>query len=85
VDRDDLGGPSSKSGNSHTDYHSQAFGLTDASDILNSVVAMGDPNFYMTAMELGADGEPKKIRHDFKSDVSRGCPLCGSRNYRGDY
>jgi hypothetical protein len=36
-------------------------------------------------MRKGADGESKTIVHDYKSNVSRGCPFCGTTNWRGDY
>jgi hypothetical protein len=45
----------------------------------------GDIGHYHVAMRIGADSEIQPIVHDYKSDVSRGCPFCGTTNWRGDY
>lgn len=85
VERDELGDSDSSSGVGHIDYHSQAFGNMDATDSLNRVAVIGGPLHVFALMELDADGSAKGIRHDFKSDISTGCPFCGSKNWRGDY
>jgi hypothetical protein len=86
VGRDELGGSNSSSGVSHTDTYTQVFGALDSADPLNAVVCLGDDiNHYHVALEADADGEPKTIRRLYESDISVGCPNCGSTNWRGDY
>jgi hypothetical protein len=46
----------------------------------------GDTGHYQVALNIVTpDGEAKLIRHKYTSDISRGCPFCGTLNYRGDY
>ena len=38
------------------------------------------------AVRLGADGSTAKtVVHNHISDISGGCPFCGTKNWRGDY
>jgi predicted RNA-binding Zn-ribbon protein involved in translation (DUF1610 family) len=85
--RDALGGSESDAGDNHTDYN----GLAKSNPYLNSSDAGfkaclgGDIEHFQVAMELGPDDEERTIIHDLTSDVSHGCPFCGSTNWRGDY
>jgi len=84
--RDTIGGEHSGSGDNHLDFHSPAHGAKDNSSELNGLsVLRGDIGFSMVALENGSDGTPKSIRHDFKSNITGGCPMCGTFNYKGDY
>uniref|UniRef100_A0A6M3KU11 Uncharacterized protein n=1 Tax=viral metagenome TaxID=1070528 RepID=A0A6M3KU11_9ZZZZ len=81
-DRNTLGDAESKSGDGHTDYHGLA-----QEDLYRgrSISCYEGIANYQVGMELGADGEPKGIVHDHKSDISMGCAFCGSTNYAGKY
>lgn len=45
-------------------------------------VLRGPVSNYQTAMENGADGQPKAIRQMKQPDVTGGCPLCGTLNWK---
>ena len=46
----------------------------------------GDTGHHHVALNIVTpDGEAKLIRHKYTSDISRGCPFCGTLNWRGDY
>ena len=83
--RDELGDNNSSAGDDHTDFHN----LANANPQLNNAGRIcclgGDIGHYHVAMKKGADGEPKKVVHIHTTDVSRGCPFCGTTNWRGDY
>lgn len=84
--RDSIGGEHSGSGDNHLDFHEPAFGAKDTSDDLNSLSVLGgDIGHFEVALENVGDGTTEKIRHDFKSDMTGGCPMCGTYNYKGDY
>lgn len=85
--RDELGDAESSAGDEHTDYHGIA-NEDPYSNIARSasrICCLGSPGHYFVALEVGADGNPKTIIHDFTSTISRGCPFCGTTNWRGDY
>lgn len=43
-------------------------------------------NHFHVAWANDSDGDPKKVRHAFRvSESSSGCPLCHSKNWRGDH
>lgn len=83
VERDELGGSESGSGVAHTD----ALELSGESDGIPLSIALGgDIGHYHVAIELESDQDtPKTTYHNFISDISSGCPFCGSKNWRGDY
>jgi hypothetical protein len=80
-----LGDADSTAGDDHTDYHSLANADPQTNNAGRIICLGGDIGHYHVAMEIGADSETKTIVHGYKSDVSRGCPFCGSTNWRGDY
>ena len=82
-DRDELGDSASRGGDGHLD----ALNLVsdNVANALHVAVLGGCTGHYHVAGELGPDSVPREVTHTFKSDVSRGCPSCGSTNYRGDY
>ena len=86
TERDELGDSDSNSGDNHTDYHNIApeDPYTNAG-VGRSCCLGGDIGHFHVAMEIGSDGEAKTIRHDYTSDISRGCAFCGTVNWRGDY
>lgn len=46
----------------------------------------GDIGHYQVAVNVDTPDEVAKIvKHEYTSDISRGCPFCGSTNWRGDY
>jgi len=84
--RDELGDSESRAGDDHTDYHN----LVENESQLrpnpgNKACLGGDIGHYHVAMLLGPDENPKTVYHELTSDISRGCPFCGSTNWRGDY
>lgn len=87
--RDELGDSESEAGDDHTDFNNpivpdptvDTVGMNPA----KQATLGGDIGHYHVAMEIGADSEPKKPYRIYTSDVSRGCPFCGSTNWRGDY
>ena len=83
--RDELGDSDSWAGDDHTDYHSLAQANPQGTGPDKVCCLGGDIGHYHVAMRIGADSEPKTIVHKLKSDVSRGCPFCGTTNWRGDY
>ena len=83
--RDELGDADSNAGDDHTDFHSLAQANPQSNGPDKIICLGGDIGHYHVAMEIGADSETKTIVHDYKSDVSRGCPFCGTTNWRGDY
>ena len=88
VGRDELGDSESTAGDEHTDYHQTHHCSTydSSSDASKYATLGGDIGHYQVAQNiLTPDGETKFIRHKHVSDISRGCPMCGSTNYRGDY
>ena len=88
VDRDQLGDSDSWSGNEHTDYHEDyLYSSYDAPDDPSRYAVLGGDigDYYVALNIVTPDGEPELIRHKYTSDISRGCPFCGSTNWRGDY
>ena len=88
VDRDELGDSDSSAGDEHTDYHETHHCSTyDApSDASRYATLGGDTGHYQVAQNIVTpDGEAELVRHKYTSDISRGCPFCGSTNWRGDY
>lgn len=80
-DRDALG---SGLGVAQEDYTENATGSNNG-DPLTSIAIMGGESVnHYVALELGSDGNPKEIRHDFQTVINSGCPFCGCRNWRGD-
>ena len=86
VDRDELGDADSKAGDDHTDYHNLANPdpYTDNIGRIATIRCYTEDVFVL--QKLGLDGEtPVLVEHANVSEVSRGCPMCGSTNWRGDY
>lgn len=80
--RDALGGTSSRAGTAYEDV------ITPSDPSLNDInysVLGGPINNFEVSLELGSDGNPKVIRHDFESVIAGGCPFCGCRNWDGKY
>ena len=75
TDRDDNSG--STAGDNHTDFSSPALGYVEngAEDRMITL------DFYHTILEKDADGTAKTIVHSHLTDVTRGCPFCGTTNY----
>jgi hypothetical protein len=90
--RDELGDSDSTAGDDHTEYKSLC-GTTDEYERLvnkpielKQLVLGGCIGHYQVMGKLGFDGSTVvTVTHNLKSDVSRGCPFCGTTNYRGDY
>lgn len=54
---------------------------------LEDQCCLGGPiGHYHTAMRLRAEGSTyvENVVHDLKSNVTHGCPFCGTTNWRGD-
>jgi len=83
--RDELGDAESSSGDDHTDYHNPANPDPYTNNPGNHQSIRTCLQHHYVAMRLGPDGEPETIVHGHTTDVSKGCPFCGSTNYRGDY
>lgn len=82
-ERDSLGGSESRSGVTHENYSVESYPestlarrlTVDANNIEHSVVMM----------ELDGAGAEKKPEEIWRPVISGGCPLCGCKNWRGDY
>jgi hypothetical protein len=83
--RDELGDSDSNAGDDHTDFNIHAQPDPQLGGVAKQLCLGGDIGHYHVAMKIGADSEPQTIVHSLKSDVSRGCPFCGTVNWRGDY
>ena len=83
-DRDELGDSATKGGDGHLDALSPVVNVPGG-NTSNQAVLGGSTGHYHAAARIGPDSNPTEVRHNYKSDVSRGCPMCGSTNYRGDY
>lgn len=81
-DRDSIGDINSRSADGQIEYYTPSYGSVDMSGECNAIMVL---NGNEVALEQGADGNPKGIRHNLRSDVYSGCPFCGSLNWRGDY
>lgn len=81
-DRDELGDSSTRGGDGHLDALDH---ISDTGGDAPRAVLGGCTGHYHVAPLIGPDSVPTVVRHTFKSDVSRGCPSCGSTNWRGDY
>ncbi len=85
VERDALGDSDSSSGVNHTD------GLKPVGDFApngradNYACLGGDIGHYHVAARIGADDDPKSVDRVYASDISFGCPNCGTTNWRGDH
>ena len=83
-DRDELGDSSTKGGDGHLDALTPV--VNDIGGNTSNQAMLGGPvGHYHVAARVGPDASPTLVSHNFKSDVSRGCPKCGSTNWRGDY
>lgn len=80
--RDELGGQSSRAGTTLEDV---IIPSTKYDSGISLCVLGGPINSFQVALELDSSGDPKTIRHDFKSVIASGCRLCGSRNWLGKY
>lgn len=82
IERDELGGPSDRDGLSYENYSD----IVDESPLGNGLALFESAiEHFQTVLELGADGLPKVVKENWRAVVNSGCPLCGSRNWRGDY
>jgi len=83
-DRDSLGDSTTKGGDKHLDALTPV--VNDiGGNTSNQAVLGGCIGHYHVAAKIGADGNPIQVWHNFTSNVTRGCPNCGSTNWRGDY
>jgi len=80
IERDDDSG--NTAGDNHTDYSSPALGFVENGEEDRTIV-LDEYDFYHTIMKVNADGSISTIVHDHLSDITKGCPMCGSTNYRG--
>ena len=85
VERDELGDADSTAGDDHTDINNLANANPYTNNAANHISLRTCVGHQYVAMRIGADGEPKTIVHLHTTDISRGCPFCGSTNWRGDY
>ena len=82
IDRDELSGSNDKNGLSYENYSVAVYESPQGNGpaILNGVI-----EHFQTVLEVGSDGEPKVVEEHWRAISNSGCPLCGSRNWRGDY
>lgn len=83
-DRDELGDEQSRSGIVHEDHHLTAFGARgngDPHSVMSKLSGFSSFGRTMIALEIGADGTAKTIRHSHFVTGS-GCPFCHSKNWR---
>ena len=84
-DRNSLGGSKSRNGTFDESFNEPMY-VTEyeftADPKTLMVVTDGLASHHETLMEYGPDGVIKNIELPYKADVTKGCPLCGSTNYR---
>ena len=88
VERDELGDSQSTAGDDHTDYHGLTTIAADpgTSDPIARQICLGGNEHFQTLQSTKTlDGSKEQINHGHISDISRGCPSCGTTNWRGDY
>ena len=85
VERDALGDSDSTSGLAHKDALLPVGRFAPNGKAANQACLGGDIGHYHVAARIGADSNPKSVEHIYKSDISYGCPNCGTTNWRGDY
>ena len=94
--RDALAGPDDRSNVIPTDYtekYPSATGIfagteglsADGKTPLQLLAISGGAMGRVVTLELDPDGDPKHLVHAHRAKVATGCPLCGSKNWRGDY
>lgn len=76
-DRDDSS--RLKAGDNHTVSCTPAFG----GDGLDGMIIPTEVGKECVLLEQNADGENVTINHIFTSVVTKGCPFCGTTNYKG--
>lgn len=59
-------------------------GASKDTDLPTKVLIRGIPHEHI-CMENDSTGNPKEVYHYFGSNITRGCPFCGSLNWKGDY
>ena len=84
VDRDALGGAESGSGEAHIDFSTPSYGGING-DPLSAMSILDGIDAFEVGMELNSSGDLKTIKADFSTNISGGCPNCGSKNWKGDY
>ena len=79
VDREDSSG--STAGDNHIDFHSPSLGFVE-NGIEDRMLVLDEPPFYHTIMEKDASGTAKTIVHEHLTSVTKGCPMCGTTNFK---
>ena len=91
VRRDELGGRNSVGGISHEVYeetNSTIFpdgaehGVNEDGHALSTLSVLGKG---LISLKQGMDGSSQGIDKVWVPVITGGCPMCGTRNYRGDY
>lgn len=83
IDRDELGGSSDRDGLVYENY---SVNIYDSAPFGHGFAVLGgDIEHFQAVLEVGSDNEPKEVEEHWQARVASGCPLCGSRNWRGDY
>lgn len=97
--RDSLGDESTRDGKTQSDYQKPIaqgeHGAPPTNDSLTeyklggiaSVLLMtsGDHEDLTVIVRSDSDGNPIEPVHHHSTSTAGGCPLCGSKNYRGDF
>ncbi len=81
--RDELGGSESRSGESHLDYSTPSNPFDGGKSAVSTLGGITDS--CLVSLELDSAGDPKEILHGFKTNISTGCPFCGSKNWKGEH
>ena len=85
-ERDELGDSESEAGDEHLDAPNLCKPHSQLANSGAGVHLGGGIGGYHVALKFGADeSTAETVVHLYKSDISRGCPFCGSTNWRGDY
>lgn len=80
LNRDSLGDSQGGSGEGYLDNGSD--NMSGSAGAFSVMEEIGNESI---SLELAADGTPKNIAHVFESVISGGCPLCGSKNWKGEF
>lgn len=84
VERDELGGSDDTVGLAIENYSVTSYPGSPG-ELTGQAVLGGDIEHFQVTLEVDADGVPLEIEEHWRAVSVSGCPMCGCRNWRGDY
>ena len=83
--RDALGGSDSAGGDNHKDFALQTGSNYRAGIGPRNIGTLDVRLHYQVAIRIDANTDADAVYHHHKTNITSGCPFCGSTNWRGDY